>query len=207
MGLPARSEDFDAAPLPPLRLVGHRAQRESRRTLASRRSRRIVLSVILLFTLGQVTLGLYLALRHPGKSDWDYWTRIERVRQRAGAGAGSPLKIFVLGTSRTQVGLRAGQLEDVLCDAIHRPVVAVTFSAAGCGPLTELFLWRRLQRDGVRPDVMLIEVHPALLNARIDPGHELSESTWPVTRLSWSDLAFVERYAGCARPGLHREWI
>jgi hypothetical protein len=173
-------------------------------------ARRAKLSVawgLALLALLQVGAALGFFARHPGRSDPEYRARLERIRSRTGADAGNPLTLFVLGSSRSQLGLRAGRLEPMLSSALGRPVAAFSFSVAGGGPLTELFTWRRLERDGVRPDRVLVEVHPALLNDCYPAGWELSETAWPLHRLSWQDLSFVEGHAGALRPGLRGDWL
>ena len=36
--------------------------------------------------------------RHPGRTDPDYWTRLERIRTRTGPAAGNPFTVFILGS-------------------------------------------------------------------------------------------------------------
>jgi hypothetical protein len=130
-----------------------------------------------------------------------YACRLERVRRRAPAGG--PRCVVMLGSSRTQAGFKAAALEGPLGESLGRPAVAFNFGVAGGGPLTELLTWRRLRRDGARPDLLLVEVLPPLLTASVPPA-ELNEERLPADRLRWSDLALVERYA--SRPDLRRDW-
>lgn len=205
MGLPARPGMAD--PPPPLRLIRPGPDLPSRRQVLAGRAKSAIWWGLALLALLQLGVGLAFFARHPGRSDPEYWARLERIRSRTGPAAGNPLTLFIFGSSRPQLGLRACLLEPLLSAELHRPVVAMNFAVSGGGPLTELFAWRRLERDGVRPDRVLIEVHPALLNACYPPGWELKEAIWPLYRLSWSDLAFVERHAGATRPGLRGAWV
>jgi hypothetical protein len=204
MGLPARSDELVAEPSPPLRLIAPVSP--TRRELATRRARRVVCWTLVSIVLVNVGMGAFF-FRHPGRTDPDYWTRLERVRARTGPAAGSPFTVFVLGSSRTQLGLLASQLEKSLTETLQRPVVAISFSSPGAGPLQELFTWWRLQRDGYRPDLLIVEIHPALLNVNRAVGHGMGEASWPVSRFSWSDLDFVEEHASETRPGIRQEWL
>ncbi len=70
----------------------------------------------------------------------------------------------MLGSSRTCHGLAADELHERLSRELGRPVSVVNAGLPGSGPFTELLLWRRLRRDGVRPDLLLVEVLPGLLS-------------------------------------------
>jgi hypothetical protein len=67
-----------------------------------------------------------------------------------------------------------------------------------------LLTWQRLRRDGVRPDLLLIEVMPPQFS-REDEQQDMSEKGLPAERLSWSDLDLVQRYGG--RPWLRAGWV
>jgi hypothetical protein len=74
----------------------------------------------------------------------------------------------------------------------------------GSGPVTALLNWRRLQRDGIRPDLVLVEVLPVTLAGQ-HPPPEL-ECLHPTASLWWEDLDLVERYASGERPRVRRDW-
>jgi hypothetical protein len=167
--------------------------------------RRILVWALATFVLVQVAVGFHL---QDQPRDREYAARVERITRRTGPAAGSPLEVFALGSSRFQLGLRAAHLEKSLGAAVRQDVVAINFATPGGGPLTSLFTWRRLVRDGLHPDLALVEVHPALLSADRDAaGWELNERIWPAVRFTWSDLAFMESHASASRPGLRAEWL
>ena len=70
-------------------------------------------------------------------------------------------RILALGSSRTQLLIDAKRLEP---DAR-----AFNFGCSSCGPIAQLLYLRRLIGAGVRADVLLIEVHPALLAELPEP--------------------------------------
>jgi hypothetical protein len=204
MGLPARSDELAVEPSPPLRLVAPAAP--TRRELASGRARRVVCWTLVSALLLNVGIGVFL-WRHPGRTDPDYWTRLQRIRTRTGPAAGNPFTVFVLGSSRSLLGLIGSQLEESLTKTLRRPVVAINFSLCGGGSLQELFAWRRLERDGFRPDLLVVEIHPAMLSANRPGLDGFGEGAWPLSKLSWSDLDFVEKHAGVERPHVRRKWL
>jgi hypothetical protein len=175
--------------------------RRTRRTPG--RARAAVCWGIGLFVLGQLGLKLSLDTWARALLDPDYHERLARLRGR-GAEPGT-LRVVMLGSSRSWFGLNAAALRDTLAARLGQPVRTHNFAAVGAGCVTELFLWRRLRRDGVRPDLLLVEVFPALLNAN-RPNHELSAERLPTEQLTWDDVVAVRRYEGDARPGLTGEW-
>ena len=69
---------------------------------------------------------------------------------------------------------------------------------ARCGTFHGAFSLARLRRDGVRPDLLLVEVLPGLVSdART--VHDLSEDRMPADHLLWSDLPLLERYQAGTR--------
>jgi len=84
-------------------------------------------------------------------------------------------------------------------------MAAFNFGIAGGGSLTELLNWSRLGRDGIRPNLLLVEVLPALFSSQL-PSLEFDESFLPADRLGWQDLPLIKRYAGNDRTGLRRDW-
>jgi hypothetical protein len=142
----------------------------------------------------------------PGpKRDPGYGERLERLQGRVNAVGTSACDVVVLGSSRIHEGLRAKALDAPLSDALGRPVVVTNFGMAGAGPLSELVNWQRLREDGVRPDVVVIEVVPAFLSAA-DPMMDVGPERMPVNKLRRSDLPILEHYVSDARPDLRHDW-
>src|SRR5207237_594435 len=90
---------------------------------------------------------------------------------------------------------------------LARPVEAFNFAHAGAGPVTNAVYLRRLLADGVQPDVVVIEVHPALLAAR----EQAPEASWFANiRLRPEELPLVRRLGVPAdAPAAHgcRGWL
>ena len=81
-----------------------------------------------------------------------------------------PVKVLFTGSSRTQNAVDTGTLQTLLTSQLGRPVSAFNFALAGCGPVTNAVYFRRLAKDGAKPDIVLIEVHPVFLaGQRPDP--------------------------------------
>jgi len=109
------------------------------------------------------------------------------------AAAERPITTVMLGSSRAAFGLRGTLLEERLRRDLGQPVVAFNFGAYGAGPITELINLRRLLADGIRPDLLLIEVTPLFLAGQ--PGATGELDTLSPTRLWWDELATLEKYA------------
>src|SRR5438445_5917624 len=103
--------------------------------------------------------GVELAMDHwlPQLRDPEYGAKLERLRSKL-AETPRAFTIVMLGSSRTQSGLRAGQLERQLTRDLHCPVVVSNFGISGAGPFSELLHLRRLLGQRVRPNLLLIEV-------------------------------------------------
>jgi hypothetical protein len=159
-----------------------------------------LLSGLAIFAALQLTAAVLLELRFPDWTDPDYGIRLRGIRQSQAAGP-AHRTVVVLGSSRAYQGLDNEALSRLLPDALGTPVSVVNCALPGAGPMTELLLWRRLLRDGVRPDLLVVEVLAPRLFAGCTLA-ELSEVSLPVDRIRWSDLALIERYRAGTRPGL-----
>jgi hypothetical protein len=102
--------------------------------------------------------------------------------------AGQPDRPFVLvlGSSRTAFGVCAGRLS---ADP-HGPLV---FNAGmlGAGPILQQVFLRRLLASGTRPDLVCLEVMPAMLST--GDGRRLEEAKLNPARLSARELSWVYR--------------
>jgi hypothetical protein len=154
------------------------------------------------FLLLQLVLIFGIDHRLPELRDVAYAQKIRRLRHRTEETPTPPLTVVMLGSSRTVFGLKAGRLEKPLEQATGRPAVAFNFGMYGAGPVMNLVTLRRLLSDGVRPDLVLIEVLPPLLT---DKPHTHEVNRIPADLLGWSDLQLVERF-GRVRPGLRHDW-
>jgi hypothetical protein len=138
----------------------------------------------------QIGFSFLMDRWQPELCDPEYGYKLHTLRGRSTSRSGRPL-LVAIGSSRTNLGLRPEVLGDVLSGAGQRPVV-FNFALNGSGPLLELICLRRLLADGIRPDWLVIEVHPALLNQ--DAGWA-EESALNINRIRWVDLPALRRLA------------
>jgi hypothetical protein len=183
---------------------GVRPRRQRVRT--QRRSFVAVFSGLAAFAALQLALSVVIEIGMPELHDPLYGRRLQLVQKALHADPAKPATVIMLGTSRTLADFLPGPTEKTWGESTERPVAAFNFGVAGCGHLTELLTWRRLQQDGVRPDLLLVEVMPVLLCSQT-PFGDFAPDHWPTTRLRWRDLALVERYTGTRRPGLRQDWL
>lgn len=156
------------------------------------------------FVLAQLGLSLTVALWLPQLRDPNHALKADRLKQRM-AGPERPLTVVMLGSSRTLYGLQGQSLETPLTRKMGRPVVMFNFGLSGAGPLTELLTLRRLLADGVRPDLLLVEVLPPLLAGQI-PFLDAMPQRHPASSLRAQELSLVKRYGGSYQQGLRRAW-
>jgi hypothetical protein len=151
------------------------------------------------FVLTQAVLGVAVALSRPEFRDPPYWTKHRRLRQRL-AGTPRPARtVVMLGSSRTAFALDGATVES----ALDRPTVVFNLGVYGAGPLTQRAYLRRMLADGVRPDLLLVEVLPVLLQDGPEPAEA---STLPAQRLSLADVPLVQQNAGPGGAGLEAAW-
>jgi hypothetical protein len=183
-----------------------RAVRAQNRQFRARRSFIAVLSGLTVFVALQLGLALVLEYGMPEVRDPLYGTRLHLVQTALRAEPTKPRTVIMLGTSRTLADLRPGATEGLWGESDEQPISVFNFGVAGGGPLSELLIWRRLQQDGVRPSLLLVEVMPILLCSQIY-FHDLGAYHWPTARLRWRDLSLVKHYDGNHRPDLRRDWL
>jgi hypothetical protein len=139
----------------------------------------------------------------PSVIDPVHHARLRYIRQGQARDPRQTRTLLFFGTSRTYVGVHAGALSRWLSDAVGRPVVAVNWGIPGCTFAYELLTWQRLRRDGVRPDLLLLEVMPSLFFA--DGQGQIREDLVPTSRVGRFDLPLLKSECGTIRPDLERE--
>ncbi len=161
-----------------------------------------VLTALAAFAVLQIAAAIVLERWFPGMIDPDYGVQLAHIRRDKKGANG--LTVVVLGSSRAYHGMATDELSESLSRELGRPVSVYNGALPGCGAITELLTWRRLQRDGVRPDLLLVEALPGFL--RDDATlYELSETRMPANHLRWTDLPLLDRYRAGTRPTLRRD--
>jgi hypothetical protein len=149
-------------------------------------------------------LGLAVAIERwlPDLRDPEYGSRALRLQRRVAKMPGRPLTIVMLGSSRTTLGFKAGQIEAPLQEALGRSVVSYNLGFTGAGPLMQLIDLRRLLGLGLHPDLLLVEVLAPLLAGQMGQ-HELYRL--PLNRAWLDELNILERY-GRSREEMDAAW-
>jgi hypothetical protein len=152
------------------------------------------------FVTLQAALAWAIALWLPELHDPYFGYKAARLQRRT---RGRPVTVVMVGSSRTGYGLRASLLEDQLRADLGRPVVAFNFGIPAAGPVTQLLYVKRLLDRGVRPDLLLVEILPPLLDGQVAVPREAS---WlPPERLWLDEFALVQRF-GFPVGKLRRTW-
>ena len=175
----------------------------SRRGAQARRACAAVLSGLAFFAALQLGTAVALERCFPGAIDPDYGDRLARLERGRAADPARTLTVVVLGSSRVCYGLAPETVEGPLGREMGRPVSVVGFGFSGGGGLSELLTWRRLQADGIHPDLVLVETWPQALDQNRYQA-EMGESRLPADRLRWFEPPLFRRYH-VARPHLARE--
>ncbi|HKI30915.1 MAG TPA: hypothetical protein VKA46_03545 [Gemmataceae bacterium] len=171
----------------------------ARRTLGRRSALTLVWGVVAFFA-GQFVLGIAVEHWLPVARDPEYTAKVERLRARLAESPGRPL-VLVLGSSRAEMGLCPGAL-GTGPDG-KRPLV-FNFGLTGGGSFLQAVSLRRLLAEGVRPDLLVIEVLPPTLNQ--PGGHPLEEEWFDAARLRCSETTFLRHYHSDAKRPL-RQWL
>lgn len=176
------------------------------RRRAPRQARVAVLSGLMMAAVLQIGAAVVFNLWFPEMIDPNFGNRLASVWEGRAANPAHTHTVIMVGSSRTYYGLQTGRLSAALTGELGRPVSVVNAAYFGGGPLTELLTWQRLRREGVRPDLLLIEVMPGYLNDSFPP-YEMREERLPTNRIGWLDLPLLERYRAGTRPTLRRDMV
>jgi hypothetical protein len=134
----------------------------------------------------QLALGIVVESAGETLRDPVYTENAARFEQRHVEMPTRP-QMLVLGSSRVLWGLDAG-----LVSRIDGRTLVFNFGELGAGPMLEQVFLQRLLADGIRPNLVVIDVVPLELSAgdvvpmeesRLDPG-----------RLTWTELRQVADY-------------
>jgi hypothetical protein len=120
--------------------------------------------------------------------DPEYAAKEERLRARQAEAPGAPL-VVVLGSSRTKMGLRADRIRPDRDGAL-----VFNFGLLGAGSMLERVCVDRLRAGGIRPDLVVVEVVPMMLNRR--DGASVEENRLDGARLWAGEVLSLEPYYG-----------
>ncbi len=160
-----------------------------------------------LVLFGLACAGLY-GLLHGRLEHWRdpfHAGRLACLRRRCLVGE-RPRTVVLLGSSRTHYGVRGGILEEQMREQTSAPVVAFNLGKPGAGPVMVLYTWQRMRREGIRPDLVLLEVS----SFQLPEGSAVADTNevmLPATVLSPPDRPFLEHYAPHRLAGLDEEWL
>lgn len=128
-------------------------------TRAARSPRRVVAWAVGLFAAAQLGIGV-AAEAYPRLRDPLYGDKFVKLKKRFDAAGPDAAKVVMLGSSRTGLAFHGMRAEAQL----GRPATAFNFGVPASGPVTHLLYLNRLLAAGVRPDVLVVEVMPAMVH-------------------------------------------
>lgn len=157
---------------------------------------------ILFCLASQVALALYVEIRCADFADPDFGIRLTLLRRALAASPGRPL-LVALGSSRTSDGFATDALQARQSD----PAAPLTFNMGiqGTGPFKELLCLRRLLHAGIRPQYVVIEVLPGLLNVESEAIHR--PDYLPQDTVYRKDLELCRRYMPERAWSYERQWL
>lgn len=167
------------------------------------RSRRAVLTGVAAFLASQLLLGALIETRWSILRNPVQTLRTAHLQRQLQPHPHTPRSVVCLGTSRFEWGIQTRVLEPRLRSALGESVVVANWGRGGWGLFRSLLAWKRLEREGVRPNLVLVEVLPSLLNKR-HQFHETTELMLPTNELDADDLDLVLRYES-QRPCLREQ--
>jgi hypothetical protein len=144
---------------------------------------------VAVFAVAQLGLGLAAEL-YPRLRDPLYGDKLVKLQRRLPAEP-TPT-VVMLGSSRTGLGFHGKHAERVLAAELGRPAVAFNYGVPASGPVTHLVYLNRLLRDGVAPDLVLVEVMPSMLTG--GPGAPLEKNWFFADRLTFREQDTVIRH-------------
>ena len=186
---------------PAARLIGPIVVRGTPKATSARRTaRRNLRLMVFAFLIIQFGTGVAIERDWWPIADPIYTEKAELFRKHSAFVAErSPLRrVLALGSSRTQLAFDAERFS-----AGVPGTTAFNFGTPGGGPLTCRLYWNRLHAEGFRPEVVFVEVHPALWctlavpfearwlqEYRLKPGEPalLRECGWPLADPPQHDL-------------------
>ncbi|HVW38906.1 MAG TPA: hypothetical protein VHB99_16435, partial [Pirellulales bacterium] len=147
----------------------------------------------------QLALAAAIELRAPWLRDPVYDRKLNQLQARLAASPDAPL-VLALGSSQTFDGFDAGRMEQRLNSGSTGDPVVYNFGLPGAGPLTELLVLKRLLREGIRPELLLLEVTPGLM-------HGAEQIAMSGDRLALGELKIAAPFASGDRLFAAVRWL
>jgi len=160
-----------------------RSPRSRRRSLR-RRARLVVCLFAVTFLFALIAVWAVGDQLHPSATDPDYCTRRDLLRQRMAEAPGSAT-VVMLGSSRSLYGFAPEEIPATITRQ-GQPLVWFNCAHNGAGPILQLVILKRLLADGLRPDLVSIEIMPSYVTR--DDSRFLSHF------LSFGELASVRPF-------------
>ena len=169
-------------------------QRTRRKNASRPLGRRALLWAVGLFILSQGVLTLILANDGFLVRDLVRHGRLKFLRDRMAEASSPPKVVILLGSSHVQVGLRARQISLEMSEVLGRPVVVNNQGLPGGSAFRSLLATDRLLREGIVPDLVVLETFPMLFTG--PPEYDdATEVALPSSRLDEGDVEFLHRHA------------
>ncbi len=104
--------------------------------------------------------------------------------------------IIMLGSSHTGMGLAAREMEDHLYQETAQSWLIYNFGIPSAGPIMELRhwhkIWLKMQQNQFHPDLVLLELHPALLS--LTPAQPIEGRGLNLQQMESAELELLQRY-------------
>jgi hypothetical protein len=158
---------------------------------------------LVFFGAAQLLLAGAMERWRPEWRDREYGRKAAQLRQCLADHPGRPLALM-LGSSRTVYAFRPEEFHPLHSPSGER-YVGFNFGVAAAGPVKECVCLQSLLDDGIRPDLVLVEVLPPMLNEP-GPGRFCEENWIHVPGLAASEVRQAQAYSN--RPGrMGRAWL
>jgi hypothetical protein len=161
--------------------------RHRRRAFCQQACRTLIWSVAA-FGVLQLSLGVAIEFCLSEVRDPEYAGKLERLEARRAERPDLPL-VVCLGSSRTLTGMQAARLST---EPQQPRALVFNFGVSGGGPVLQLVCLKRLLAAGVRPDLVVVEVLPAVYNQ--PQGRAIEETWFNGARLRTSELHWLDPY-------------
>jgi hypothetical protein len=168
--------------------VGYVPFRSKRKTRLH--ARRAVLLALGTFILIQVLL-FGLMHRFPQLRDPQFGDKFKQMQAMIAHSPQPSEVLLALGSSRTGMGFRGDLVSKAVSQPGKRPVLAFNFGIPAVGPVLQLTYLKRFLAKGFRPNVLLLEVHPALLSSQ--NGNPIEKRGLNLEQLNFSEIESIQQ--------------